>query len=148
MKKVTVVGKYGNVVMDEVETKGEEMTHDKMIYNMFKEVLQPLKEERVEGDLISIWPNAGLITKYLDMMVYLETTHDDTIINHPVCIIPQAVSESQLNYYDDNYLHSIDTFIPLYYNGEEFKLLSNNYLDSSELQDIIKTKLVTKGLTI
>ena len=142
MKKVTAVGKYGNVVMDEVETKGEEITHDKMIYNMFKEVLQPLKEERVEGDLISIWPNAGLITKYLDMMIYLETTHDDAIINHPVCIIPNTISESQLTYYEDNYFHSIDTFIPLYYNGENFKLLSETYLNSKELYDAIKSKVI------
>lgn len=144
MKKVTAVGKYGNVVINEVETKGEEITHDKMIYKMFEEVLKPLQGEQLEGNLINIWPNAGLITKYLDMIVYLETTHDDAIINHPVCIIPKTISESQLNYYDDNYLHSIDTFIPIYYNGEKFELLSNNYLDSTELQDILKSKLVSK----
>ena len=144
MKKVTAVGKYGNVVINEVETKGEEITHDKMIYKMFEEVLKPLQCEQLEGNLINIWPNAGLITKYLDMIVYLETTHDDAIINHPVCIIPKTISESQLNYYDDNYLHSIDTFIPIYYNGEKFELLSNNYLDSTELQDILKSKLVSK----
>ena len=144
MKKVTAVGKYGNVVMDEVETKGEEITHDKMIYNMFKEVLQPLKEERVEGDLISIWPNAGLITKYLGMMVYLETINDEEVINHPVCIIPENVSESQLNYYEENYLHSLDTFITLNYDGDIFKLVRQDYLDSSELYDFLKTKLNTK----
>ncbi len=147
MKKVTAVGKYGNVVINEVETKGEEITHDKMIYKMFEEVLKPLQGEQLEGNLINIWPNAGLITKYLDMIVYLETTHDDAIINHPVCIIPKTISESQLNYYDDNYLHSIDTFIPIYYNGEKFELLSNNYLDSTELQDILKSKLVSKRFT-
>ena len=147
MKKVTAVGKYGNVVINEVETKGEEITHDKMIYKMFEEVLKPIQGEQLEGNLINIWPNAGLITKYLDMIVYLETTHDDAIINHPVCIIPKTISESQLNYYDDNYLHSIDTFIPIYYNGEKFELLSNNYLDSTELQDILKSKLVSKRFT-
>ena len=147
MKKVTAVGKYGNVVINEVENKGEEITHDKMIYKMFEEVLKPLQGEQLEGNLINIWPNAGLITKYLDMIVYLETTHDDAIINHPVCIIPKTISESQLNYYDDNYLHSIDTFIPIYYNGEKFELLSNNYLDSTELQDILKSKLVSKRFT-
>ena len=147
MKKVTAVGKYGNVVINEVETKGEGITHDKMIYKMFEEVLKPLQGEQLEGNLINIWPNAGLITKYLDMIVYLETTHDDAIINHPVCIIPKTISESQLNYYDDNYLHSIDTFIPIYYNGEKFELLSNNYLDSTELQDILKSKLVSKRFT-
>lgn len=147
MKKVTAVGKYGNVVINEVETKGEEITHDKMIYKMFEEVLKPLQGEQLEGNLINIWPNAGLITKYLDMIVYLETTHDDAIINHPVCIIPKTISESQLNYYDDNYLHSIDTFISIYYNGEKFELLSNNYLDSTELQDILKSKLVSKRFT-
>lgn len=147
MKKVTAVGKYGNVVINEVETKGEEITHDKMIYKMFEEVLKPLQGEQLEGNLINIWPNAGLITKYLDMIVYLETTHDDAIINHPVCIIPKTISESQLNYYDDNYLHSIDTFIPIYYNGEKFELLSNNYLDSTELEDILKSKLVSKRFT-
>lgn len=147
MKKVTAVGKYGNVVINEVETKGEEITHDKMIYKMFEEVLKPLQGQQLEGNLINIWPNAGLITKYLDMIVYLETTHDDAIINHPVCIIPKTISESQLNYYDDNYLHSIDTFIPIYYNGEKFELLSNNYLDSTELQDILKSKLVSKRFT-
>lgn len=147
MRRVTAVGQYGNVVMDEVATEGKEITHNEMLYNMFEELLKPLQGEKVEGDLISIWPNAGLITKYLDMMVYLETTYDDAIVNHPVCIIPQTVSESQLNYYDENYLHSIDTFIPLYYNGEEFKLLGDSYLDSYELQNIIKSKLASKKFT-
>lgn len=149
MKKVTAVGKYGNVVIDEVETKGEEITHDKMIYNMFKDVLKPLIEaqESIEGDLINIWSNAGLVTKYLDMMIYLETIHDDAIINHPICIIPQAISESQLNYYEDNYLHSIDTFIPLYYNGEKFKLLSEHYFDSEELYNAIKSKLIANNFS-
>ena len=36
MKKVTAVGKYGNVIINKVETKGEEITHDKMIYKMFE----------------------------------------------------------------------------------------------------------------
>lgn len=145
MKKVTAVGKYGNVVVDEKDdTNNSKIMHDKMIYSMFEEVLEPLKNEKVEGDLINIWPNAGLITKYLEMMVYLETINDEEVINHPVCIIPENVSESQLNYYEENYLHSIDTFITLNYDGDIFKLVRQDYLDSSELYDFLKTKLNTK----
>ncbi len=142
MKKVTAVGKYGNVVTKE----DNEKTHNDMIYDMFKDVLKPLVEakENVEGDLINIWSNAGLVTKYLDMMIYLETIHDDAIINHPICIIPQTISESQLNYYEDNYLHSLDTFITLNYDGDIFKLVHQDYLDSSELYDFLKTKVNTK----
>ena len=145
MKKVTAVGKYGNVVVDEKDnTNNSKIMHDKMIYSMFEEVLEPLKNEKVEGDLINIWPNAGLITKYLEMMVYLETINDEEVINHPVCIIPENVSESQLNYYEDNYLHSLDTFITLNYDGDIFKLVRQDYLDSSELYDFLKTKVNTK----
>lgn len=145
MKKVTAVGKYGNVVVDEKDdTNNSKIMHDKMIYSMFEEVLEPLKNEKVEGDLINIWPNAGLITKYLEMMVYLETINDEEVINHPVCIIPENVSESQLNYYEENYLHSIDTFITLNYDGDIFKLVRQDYLDSSELYDFLKTKVNTK----
>lgn len=145
MKKVTAVGKYGNVVVDEKDdTNNSKIMHDKMIYSMFEEVLEPLKNEKVEGDLINIWPNAGLITKYLEMMVYLETINDEEVINHPVCIIPENVSESQLNYYEENYLHSLDTFITLNYDGDIFKLVRQDYLDSSELYDFLKTKLNTK----
>lgn len=145
MKKVTVVGKYGNVVVDEKDdTNNSKIMHDKMIYSMFEEVLEPLKNEKVEGDLINIWPNAGLITKYLEMTVYLETINDEEVINHPVCIIPENVSESQLNYYEENYLHSLDTFITLNYDGDIFKLVRQDYLDSSELYDFLKTKLNTK----
>ena len=145
MKKVTAVGKYGNVVVDEKDdTNNSKIMHDKMIYSMFEEVLEPLKNEKVEGDLINIWPNAGLITKYLEMMVYLETINDEEVINHPVCIIPENVSESQLNYYEENYLHSLDTFITLNYDGDIFKLVRQDYLDSSELYDFLKTKVNTK----
>ena len=145
MKKVTAVGKYGNVVVDEKDdTNNSKIMHDKMIYSMFEEVLEPLKNEKVEGDLINIWPNAGLITKYLEMMVYLETINDEEVINHPVCILPENVSESQLNYYEENYLHSLDTFITLNYDGDIFKLVHQDYLDSSELYDFLKTKVNTK----
>lgn len=145
MKKVTAVGKYGNVVVDEKDdTNNSKIMHDKMIYSMFEEVLEPLKNEKVEGDLINIWPNAGLITKYLEMMVYLETINDEEVINHPVCIIPENVSESQLNYYEENYLHNLDTFITLNYDGDIFKLVHQDYLDSSELYDFLKTKVNTK----
>ena len=145
MKKVTAVGTYGNVIPKE----DSEKNHNDMIYDMFKDVLKPLIEakESVEGDLINIWPNAGLVTKYLDMMIYLETIHDDAITNHPICIVPQTISESQLNYYEDSYLHSIDTFIPLCYNGEKFKLLSEHYFDSEELYDAIKSKLIVNNFS-
>lgn len=142
MKKVTAVGKYGNVVVDEKDDK--KIMHDKMIYSMFEEVLEPLKNEKVEGDLINIWPNAGLITKYLEMMVYLETINDEEVINHPVCIIPENVSESQLSYYEENYLHSLDTFITLNYNGDIFKLVCQDYLDSSELYNYLKDMVKSK----
>lgn len=42
MKKVTAVGKYGNVVVDEKDdTNNSKIMHDKMIYSMFEEVLEP-----------------------------------------------------------------------------------------------------------
>ena len=141
MKKVTAVGKYGNVVVDEKDdTNNSKIMHDKMIYSMFEEVLEPLKNEKVEGDLINIWPNAGLITKYLEMMVYLETINDEEVINHPVCIIPKSIDETQLNYYEENYLNSDDTFISLDYDGERFNLIGNSYLDSNELHQKLKDK--------
>ena len=68
MKKVIAVGSYGNITSAEDVVK----LHNDLVYEMFKEVLEPIKEEKVEGDIIQFWNNAGLITKYLGTMFYLE----------------------------------------------------------------------------
>lgn len=120
MKKVVAVGKYGNIVMAE----DKESLHNDIVYSMFEDFLEPLKDEKVEGDLINIWPNAGLVTKYLEMMVYLEDIKDE-MINSVVCIIPKDLSERQLEYYEDNYKDSIDTFIGIYCDGDKFKLIGS-----------------------
>ena len=61
MIKVVAVGKYGNIVMAE----DKESLHNDIVYSMFEDFLEPLKDEKVEGDLINIWPNAFLVIKYL-----------------------------------------------------------------------------------
>lgn len=50
MKKVVAVGKYGNIVMAE----DKESLHNDIVYSMFEDFLEPLKDEKVEGDLINI----------------------------------------------------------------------------------------------
>ncbi len=143
MKKVTAVGTYGNVAVTEDKTK----LHNDLVYEMFKEVLEPMQQEKVKGDLIQYWSNAGLITQYLGTMFYLEDIKESETVNSVVCIIPKNVSNSQLNYFEDNYLNSIDTFIGIYFDGEEFKLLENNYNDSNELYNFLEEAIKTKGIS-
>lgn len=136
MKRVTAVGSYGNIVTNEDISK----LHNDLVYEMFKDILEPIKVEKVNGDLIQYWNNAGLITKYLGTMFYLEDIKENEIVNSVVCIIPETVSESQINYFENNYLNSLDTFIGIAFNGEEFKLLDNEYKDSNSLYIYLKEK--------
>lgn len=138
MRRVVAIQNNGEAIIREEDSK--EITHEEMICEMFKEILEPLEGEKVEGDLINIWPHAGILSKHFDMMLYLETLNDDAIINHPVCIIPKSIDETQLNYYEENYLNSDDTFISLDYDGERFNLIGNSYLDSNELHQKLKDK--------
>ena len=43
MKKVTAVGNYGNIAIKEDMSK----LHNDLVYEMFKEVLEPIKDEKV-----------------------------------------------------------------------------------------------------
>lgn len=142
MKKVTAVGNYGNIAIKEDMSK----LHNDLVYEMFKEVLEPIKDEKVNGDLIQYWNNAGLITKYLGTMFYLEDIKKDEIINSVVCIIPENISENQINYFEENYLNSLDTFIGIAFNGEEFKLLDSEYNDSNNLYKFLKEKEKTREI--
>ena len=65
-------------------------------------------------------------------------------------IIARALNlslEEIIELFEDNYLNSIDTFIGIYFDGEEFKLLENNYNDSNELYNFLKEEIKTKGIS-
>lgn len=97
MQRVTAVDKDGKIYSKEDKRTG----HNELVYEMFEEFLEPLQDEELKGDVyIKIWPNAGLVTKYLDMMVYLEVDNDEAFIDSVVCTIPENLSDNQLNYYE------------------------------------------------
>ena len=137
MKRVISVGKYGNTVEKE---DYEDKLHNKLIYEMFEEVLKTLPDEDLNGEIIQYWKNAGLIVKYLEDMIYLEDIKEGEVTNSVVCIIPEKISESQMSYYEENYLNSLDTFIGVNYSNDEFKLLDGKTLSSSGLYDFFKEK--------
>lgn len=137
MKKVIAVGSYGNITSAEDIVK----LHNDLVYEMFKEVLEPIKEEKVEGDIIQFWNNAGLITKYLGTMFYLEDIKEDEMVNSVVCIIPKDITTSQLEYFENNYLNSIDTFIGVSFEGDKFSLSSDKSLDSTGIYNVLKDKM-------
>ena len=117
---------------------------------MFEEFLESLQDEELKGDgYIKIWPNAGLITKYLDMMLYLEVDNDETSIDSVVCTIPEEISSSQLNYFEENYLDKDAPFLGLHYHKGIFSCVCEEReteLSSEEIYNYLKelTKSKTK----
>lgn len=91
-----------------------------------------------------MWPNAFLIAKNLEMMVYLDDVNEQNPSNSVVVIVPNDFSESQLAYYENNYLDSLDTFIGLYCDNGEFKQIKNLLLTSDQLYDELKNILKVK----
>lgn len=152
MKKVTAVGKYGNFVSKEVDDDnlisqdGNRVNHNSITYEMFKDFIDSLDDKSLTGDkLIGVWPNAFLVAKNLEMMMYLEDVNEKYSSNSVVVIVPKDFSESQLSYYEDNYLNSIDTFIGIYCDVDgDFKQIENLFLDSEQLYNELKSMLKTK----
>ena len=144
MRRVTAVDSDGKVLQIEDERKG----HNELVYELFEEFLEPLQDEELKGDgYIKIWPNAGLVTKYLDMMLYLEVDNDEASIDSVVCTIPENLSDSQLNHYEENYLDKDAPFLGLYYHDGVFKTISEELdreLTAEEvhsfLTDMVKSK--------
>lgn len=121
MRRVTVVDSDGKVLQIEDERKG----HNELVYELFEQFLEPLQDEELKGDAyIKIWPNAGLVTKYLDMMLYLEVDNDEASIDSVVCTIPENLSDTQLNYYEENYLDKDAPFLGLHYHDDIFSSVS------------------------
>ena len=121
MRRVTAVDSDGKVLQIEDERKG----HNELVYELFEEFLEPLQDEELKGDgYIKIWPNAGLVTKYLDMMLYLEVDNDEASIDSVVCTIPENLSDTQLNYYEENYLDKDAPFLGLHYHDDIFSSVS------------------------
>lgn len=152
MKKVTAVGKYGNIVSKEVDDDnlvsqdGSRVNHNIITYEMFKDFIDSLDDKSLTGDkIIGVWPNAFLIAKNLEMMMYLEDVKEKYSSNGVVVIVPNDFSEAQLSYYEDNYLNSIDTFIGIYCDDNgDFKQIKSLFLDSEQLYDELKNMLKTK----
>ena len=151
MKKVTAVGKYGNVVSKEVDDNnlvnqdGSRVNHNSITYDMFKDFIDSLEDKSLNGiTLVDVWPNAFLIAKNLEMMVYLDDVNEQNPSNSVVVIVPNDFSESQLAYYENNYLDSLDTFIGLYCDNGEFKQIKNLLLTSDQLYDELKNILKVK----
>ena len=145
MRRVTAVDMDGNVMQREDESRG----HNKIVYEMFKEFLNSIQDKELKGDwYIKIWPNAGLITKNLDMMLYLETFDDKASIDSTICIIPENLSDTQLNYYEDNYLYHKEPFLGLYYHDEEFHTISEDReeeLTAEEVHNFLKDMVKSKS---
>ena len=151
MKKVTAVGKYGNVVSKKVDDDnlvsqdGIRVNHNSIAYDMFKDFIDSLEDKSLNGDaMVGVWPNAFLVAKNLEMMMYLEDVNEQNPSNSVVVIVPNDFSESQLAYFENNYLNSLDTFISLYCDNGEFRQIKNLLLTSEQLYDELKNMLKTK----
>ena len=151
MKKVTAVGKYGNVVSKEVDDDnlvnqdGIRVNHNSIAYDMFKDFIDSLEDKSLNGDaMVGVWPNAFLVAKNLEMMLYLEDVNEQNPSNSVVVIVPNDFSESQLAYFENNYLNSLDTFISLYCDNGEFRQIKNLLLTSEQLYDELKNMLKAK----
>ena len=145
MRRVTAVDMDGNVMQREDESRG----HNKIVYEMFKEFLNSIQDKELKGDwYIKIWPNAGLITKNLDMMLYLEVDNDEASIDSVVCTIPENLSDAQLNYYEENYLEKDAPFLGLHFHDDIFSSVSEeqeNELSSEELYNFLKDMVKSKS---
>ena len=145
MRRVTAVDSDGKVLQIEGERKG----HNELVYELFEEFLEPLQDEELKGDAyIKIWPNAGFVTKYLDMMLYLEVDNDEASIDSVVCTIPENLSDTQLNYYEENYLDKDAPFLGLHYHDDIFSSVSEDReeeLSSEELYNYLKDMVKSKS---
>lgn len=142
MQRVVAVDKDGNIYSNEDERTG----HNELVYELFEEFLEPLQNEEVKGDFIKIWPNAGLITKYLDMIIYLETVNNE-VYDSIICTIPENLSDTQLNYYEENYLDKDAPFLGLHYHDDIFSSVSEDReeeLSSEELYNYLKDMVKSK----
>ena len=145
MKKVIAVGSYGNITSAEDVVK----LHNDLVYEMFKEFIDSIQDKELKGDwYIKIWPNAGLITKYLDMMLYLETFDDEASIDSTICIIPEKINDLVLSYYEENYLDHKEPFLGLYYHDGEFDTISEDRekeLTAEEVHNFLKDMVKSKS---
>lgn len=142
MQRVTAVDKDGNIYSKEDERTG----HNELVYELFEEFLEPLQDEEVKGDFIKIWPNAGLITKYLDMIIYLETVNNE-VYDSIICTIPENLSDNQLNHYEENYLDKDAPFLGLYYHDDMFNNVSeekDRELTAEEVHNFLKDMVKSK----
>lgn len=142
MQRVTAVDKDGNIYSKEDERTG----HNELVYELFEEFLEPLQDEEVKGDFIKIWPNAGLITKYLDMIIYLETVNNE-VYDSIICTIPENLSDNQLNHYEENYLDKDAPFLGLYYHDDMFNTVSeekDRELTAEEVHNFLKDMVKSK----
>ncbi len=142
MQRVVAVDKDGNIYSNEDERTG----HNELVYELFEEFLEPLQNEEVKGDFIKIWVNAGLITKYLDMIIYLETVNNE-VYDSIICTIPENLSDTQLNYYEENYLDKDAPFLGLHYHDDIFSSVSEDReeeLSSEELYNYLKDMVKSK----
>lgn len=142
MQRVVAVDKDGNIYSNEDERTG----HNELVYELFEEFLEPLQNEEVKGDFIKIWPNAGLITKYLDMIIYLETVNNE-VYDSIICTIPENLSDTQLNYYEENYLDKDAPFLGLHYHDDIFSSVSEDReeeLSFEELYNYLKDMVKSK----
>ena len=143
MQRVVAVDKNGNIYSKEKEKTG----HNELVYELFEEFLEPLQDEKVKGDFIKIWPNAWLITKYLDMIIYLETVNNE-VYDSIICTIPENLSDAQLNYYEENYLDKDAPFLGLYYHDDMFSSVSeekDRELTAEEVHSFLKDMVKSKS---
>ena len=143
MQRVVAVDKDGNIYSNEDERTG----HNELVYELFEEFLEPLQNEEVKGDFIKIWVNAGLITKYLDMIIYLETVNNE-VYDSIICTIPENLSDAQLNYYEENYLDKDAPFLGLYYHDDMFSSVSekkDRELTAEEVHSFLKDMVKLKS---
>ena len=81
-------------------------------------------------------------------MLYLETFDDKASIDSTICIIPENLSDTQLNYYEDNYLYHKEPFLGLYYHDEEFDTISEDReeeLTAEEVHNFLKDMVKSKS---
>ena len=143
MQRVVAVDKDGNIYSNEDERPG----HNELVYELFEEFLEPLQNEEVKGDFIKIWVNAGLITKYLDMIIYLETVNNE-VYDSIICTFPENLSDAQLNYYEENYLDKDAPFLGLYYHDDMFNNVSeekDRELTAEEVHSFLKDMVKSKS---
>ena len=82
------------------------------------------------------------------MMLYLEVDNDEASIDSVVCTIPEKLSDTQLNYYEENYLDKDAPFLGLHYHDDIFSSVSEDRgeeLSSEELYNFLKDMVKSKS---